>query len=73
MVVVPAPTMVTVLPAMVATAPFELVYVISPSLVVVGGPKLKFALPNALDKLAKLVRTGVPKFTCNNAVIVPDV
>ncbi len=46
MVVLPAPTIVTVLPDMVATFKFELEYTISDSsLFVVGGVKVKGLLP----------------------------
>jgi hypothetical protein len=45
MVEVPAPTMVIVLPTMVATAVFELVYVKVPVLLVVGGRIVKEESP----------------------------
>ena len=68
----PAPTMVIVLPSTVATAPFELEYVIKPSPLVVGATKLKAELPNVFVGTEKLVRTVVPGVTVNVAVIVPD-
>jgi hypothetical protein len=46
MVEVPPPTMVTVVPEIVATAVFELVYVINPALLVVGATNEKAAFPN---------------------------
>ena len=73
MVEEPPPITVKVLPSMVATAPFELVYVKAPSLLVVGGTKLKAALPSALDSTEKLVKMVVIGFTVKLAVIVPDV
>ena len=73
MVVVPPPTMVTVLPSMVATDNFELVYVNSPSLLVVGGTRVKGAFPTALDPTEKLDRTVVDGVTVKVAVMVPDV
>ena len=44
-VVVPAPTIVTVEPLTVATAVLELVYVIAPELLLLGAVRLKAASP----------------------------
>jgi hypothetical protein len=70
MVEVPTPTMVILFPEIVATAVFELVYVIKPSLLVVGGIMLKDASPNDFIPTEKLVRTVVALFTVRVAVIV---
>jgi hypothetical protein len=59
MVVLPVLTMVIVLPSIVATAGFELVYVITPSLLVVGATKLKDASANVFTGTEKLLRTEV--------------
>jgi hypothetical protein len=59
MVVVPAPTMVTVLPTIVATDMLELIYVKVPSLFVVGGTKLNVASPIIFVGTEKLVNMGV--------------
>ena len=72
MVTVPPPTMVTVLPAIVATAVFELEYVNAPVLLDVGATKLKAAFPNVFIIAEKLVIVGVALFTVRVAVIVPD-
>ena len=72
MVAVPPPTMVTVLPAIVATAVFELVYVKAPVLLDVGATKLKAAFPNVFVIAEKLVIVGVALFTVRVVVIVPD-
>ena len=69
---VPPPIMVTVLPAIVATAVFELVYVKAPLLLDVGATKLKAAFPNVFVIAEKLDRTGVALFTVRVAVVVPD-
>ena len=72
MVAVPPPTMVTVLPAIVATAVFELVYVKAPLLLVVGATKLKAAFPNVFVISEKLVIVGVALFTVKAAVIIAE-
>ena len=72
MVAVPPPTMVTVLPAIVATAVFELVYVKAPLLLDVGATKLKAAFPNVFVIAEKLVIVGIALFTVRVVVIVPD-
>jgi hypothetical protein len=59
MVAVPPPTMVIVLPATVATAVFELVYVKAPVPLVVGGVMAKAAFPNVFAGTEKLDRTVV--------------
>jgi hypothetical protein len=64
--------MVTVLPAIVATAVFELVYVKAPALLDVGATKLKAAFPNVFVIAEKLVIVGVALFTVRVAVVVPD-
>ena len=71
MVEVPALTIVIVVPTIVATAVFELVYVIAPSLSVVGATMENAASPNVFVIAAKLVITGV-KRTMKVAVIEPD-
>ena len=58
MVATPAPTMVTVFATMVATAVFELVYVIKPVLFVVGFMIPKAAFPNVFVIAEKLAITG---------------
>ena len=73
MVDVPAPTMVTVFPSMVATDNLELVYVNALSLLVVGDSNAKGAFPTAFDGAEKLDRTVFIGSTVNNAFIVPDV
>ena len=64
--------MVTVLPTIVATAVFELVYVKAPVRLVVGATKLKAAFPNVFVISEKLDRTVVALFTVRVVVIVPD-
>jgi hypothetical protein len=70
MVVVPPPTIVTVLPAIVATAVFELVYVKELALLDVGATKLKAASPNVFVISEKLVIVGVALFTTKDVVVV---
>ena len=72
MVEVPAPTMVIVFPSMVATSVFELVYVKSPSLLVLGATKPKAESPNVFAGTEKLDKTVVPGITVRVAVMVPD-
>ena len=69
---VPPPTMVTVLPAIVATAVSELVYVNPPELLDVGAAKPKAAFPNVFVIAEKLVIVGVALFTVRVDVVVPD-
>jgi membrane protease YdiL (CAAX protease family) len=57
-------------PAMVATEVFELVYVKTPSPLVVGGVKANAAFPTALVGTEKLLRTVVRALTWKGAVIV---
>ena len=71
MVAVPPPIMVILLPETVATAVFELVYVIAPSLSVVGATMEKDASPNVFVIAEKLVITGVRR-TMKVAAIEPD-
>ena len=71
MVEIPGLTMVIVVPTIVATAVFELVYVIAPSLSVVGATMEKDASPNVFVIAEKLVITGVRR-TIRVAVIEPD-
>jgi hypothetical protein len=73
MVEVPAETMVIVVPTIVATAVFELVYVIAPSLSVVGAAMEKDASPNVFVIAEKLVITGFTFSTVSVAVVVADV
>ena len=68
----PPPTMVTTSPSIVQTSVFELVYVIAPSLLDVGGTKLNDASPNVFSGTEKPVRTVMIRSTCRVAVIVPD-
>jgi hypothetical protein len=63
--------MVTVLPAIVATAVFELVYVKAPALLDVGATIEKAAFPNVFVIAEKLDRTVVALFTVRVAVVVP--
>ena len=69
MVAMPPPTMVTVLPTIVATAVFELVYVKEPVLLVVGATRAKAAFPNVFVIAEKLVITGVAWLTTRDAVM----
>ena len=64
--------MVTVLPAIVATAVFELVYVNAPVLLDVGATKLNDASPNVFVISEKLVIVGVALFTVRSVVIAAD-
>ena len=64
--------MVIVLPAMVATAGLELVYVIKPLLFVVGATRAKVASPNVFAGTSNPVRVVVILFTCRVEVINPD-
>ena len=66
----PAPTMLILLSAIVATNRFELVYVIKPLLFELGGVILKATSPNVFVIAEKLVRSGVAGFTVRVAVIV---
>ena len=70
MVELPGPTMVTVLPSMVATAVFELVYVNAPSLLVVGATKLKAASPTVFTGTKKLASVDIPGTTVKVVVMV---
>ena len=63
MVEEPTPTMVTVLPATVATSKFELVYVKAPVLLDVGGSRVNGADPIVVAGMEKSVRTVVIKLT----------
>ena len=72
MVEVPPPTMVTVVPETVATAVFELVYVINPALLVVGATNVKAVSPNVFVIAEKPDRTVVAGFTVRVAVVEPD-
>ncbi len=65
----PAPTIVTMFPAIVAIDVFELVYVKTPSPLVVGGVMANAASPIALVGIEKLLRTVVRALTWNGAVI----
>ena len=73
MVVFPEPTIVTVLPSIVATFGSELVYVINPSLLVVGGTSVKSPSPIIFAGTEKLDKTVLALFTWNSALIVADV
>ena len=69
----PPPIIVTVVPVTVATAVFELAYVIKPVLFVVGAVIVKGASKNVFAETVKPVIVGVAGFTTNDAVIVPDI
>ena len=73
MVEVPMPTMVTTFLEIVATSVFELVYVIGPLLLVVGGIRVNGAFPNSFAGTDKfdIVFSDLP--TTREAVITPDV
>ena len=58
MVAMPAPTIVTVLPSIVATVVSELVYVNNPSLLDVGATRLKDTSPNVFSGTKKSVIVG---------------
>ena len=73
MVEVPAPTMVTVVPAMIATAVSELVYVIKPLLFVDGGVIVKAAFPNVFVIAENPDKSGIAWFTVMVAVVVAAV
>jgi hypothetical protein len=68
----PPPTMVIVVPSMVATEVLELEYVIAPSLLVVGATKLNAASPNVFAGIEKFVSAVVILFTVSNAVVVVE-
>ncbi len=72
MVVMPNPTRVIVLPETVATDGFELVYVIAPLLLVVGGTRAKSASPMILAGTEKPERTVVAWLTVRVALTVAD-
>jgi hypothetical protein len=73
MVEVPPPTMVIVVPEMVATAVFELVYVNAPLPLVVGAIIENAASPNVFVIGEKPDRTVVvTRFTWSVVVIIPD-
>jgi hypothetical protein len=63
MVELPTPTRVIIFPTIVATAGFELVYVIKPLPVVVGATTAKGAAPMILLAIEKLLKTVVLGFT----------
>jgi hypothetical protein len=69
MVEVPIPRIVIVLPAIVATAVFELVYVKAPVLFEVGAVIVKAASPIFFKGIEKLVIVGFGLVTVNTAVI----
>jgi hypothetical protein len=73
MVALPAPTIVTTLSTIVATAVLELEYVITPLLLVVGGVMAKGTSPNVFVIAAKLLTTVVALLTVRVAVAVPVV
>ena len=71
MVAVPPPTMVTVVPATVATEVFELEYVKAPVLLEVGAVRVNGASPKVLLGTEKLVIVGGKLLITSDAVIVP--
>jgi hypothetical protein len=70
MVDVPIPRIVIMLPATVATAVLELVYVKAPVLFDVGAVIAKAEFPINLVGIEKFVNTGVPLLVVKDAVIV---
>ena len=60
MVELPSPTIVIVFPTIVATAVFELVYVIKPVLFELGSVIVKGASPNVFAEIDNAVIVGVP-------------
>ena len=72
MVEVPIPTMVIMLPAIVATSVFELVYVNAPGPLVVGGTNANAADPNVFSATLKFLRLGKLLVTTNGAAMIPD-
>ena len=71
MVEVPFPTMVTILPSIVATDVSELVYVYKPLLLDVGFTIVKGAFSVTFAGTEKLVIVDVAWFTVIVAVVVP--
>jgi hypothetical protein len=71
MVVLPTPTMVTVVPEIVAIAGFELVYVNAPLLLDVGADIVKAASPTFFMGTEKLDIVGASLLTVRVAVAVP--
>jgi hypothetical protein len=72
-VVVPAVTIVTVLPDIVATSVLLLVYVKLPELLDVGAVILNGASPTVLEGTLKPVIVGTAKLTVKTAVALPAV
>jgi hypothetical protein len=70
MVVMPNPTMVTVVPSIVATAVSELVYVKAPVLLDIGGTRANGAAPIIFAGISSLVIAGVAWLTVIVVVIV---
>lgn len=73
MVELPAPTMVTVFPATVATAVFELVYVNVPALLDVGSVSVKAASPTVFAETEKPVMVGFTLVTVKVAEMLAAV
>ena len=65
--------MVIVLPATVATAVFELVYVNTPSLLVVGATIENAASPNVFVIAVKSANVAFTFSTVSVALVVPDI
>ena len=70
---VPAPTIVTVEPLIVATEVLLLVKVIAPELFDVGTVNVKSASPKFLVIALKVPKVGALVFTVKVAVVVPEV
>jgi hypothetical protein len=64
--------MVIFVPEIVASAVFELVYVIAPGLLVVGGIMANGGFPTFLEGIVKFDNNGVPLLTVNVVVVVAD-
>ena len=69
---VPAPTIVTVEPFIVATDVLPLAYVIVPALLDVGAVIVKSASPKFLVMALKVPKVGAIVFTVKVAVVVPE-
>ena len=69
---VPAPTIVTVEPLIVATEVLLLVKVIAPELLDIGAVNVKSASPKFLVIALKVPKVGALVFTVKVAVVVPE-
>ena len=73
MIVVPPPTIVTMLPDIVATDSSLLVYVKAPPLLVVGADSVNGASPKFLAGIVKLLIVCAIGLTTREAVVVAEV